>query len=128
MPFLVHLLHLSFIGGQRVRLRKVEEVVREIEQLTQEEGLDYIYFVDDIFNHPLFYSESLCREMVRKRIRVRWSAFVNPGFLSEDLLKWMKEAGCVGVELGTDSGSPRMLRNYKKILYLKRYPSCFKTL
>ena len=26
----------------------------------------------------------------------------------------MKEAGCVGIEFGTDSGSPRMLENYKK--------------
>jgi radical SAM superfamily enzyme YgiQ (UPF0313 family) len=102
------------LEGKEVRLRKVEEVAREIEQLTQEEGLDYIYFVDDIFNYPPSYTESLCREMVRHRINVRWSAFVNPGFLSEELLKWMKEAGCVGIEFGTDSGSPRMLRNYKK--------------
>jgi radical SAM superfamily enzyme YgiQ (UPF0313 family) len=26
----------------------------------------------------------------------------------------MKEAGCEGIEFGTDSGSPRMLENYKK--------------
>jgi radical SAM superfamily enzyme YgiQ (UPF0313 family) len=26
----------------------------------------------------------------------------------------MKEAGCVGIEFGTDSGSPRMLKNYRK--------------
>jgi radical SAM superfamily enzyme YgiQ (UPF0313 family) len=26
----------------------------------------------------------------------------------------MKEAGCNGIEFGTDSGSPRMLENYKK--------------
>ncbi len=107
------------LEGKEVRLRKVEEVVREIEQLTQEEEVDYLYFVDDIFNYPPFYTESLCREMVRKRIRVRWSVFVNPGFLSEDLLKWMKEAGCVGIEFGTDSGSPKMLRNYKKSFTLK---------
>jgi radical SAM superfamily enzyme YgiQ (UPF0313 family) len=29
-------------------------------------------------------------------------------------LKWMGEAGCVGIEFGTDSGSPRMLENYRK--------------
>ncbi len=102
------------LEGREVRLRKAGEVVREIEQLSREEGLDYIYFVDDIFNYPPSYTESLCREMIRKRISVRWSAFVSPGFLDEDLLKWMKEAGCVGVEFGTDSGSPRMIRNYKK--------------
>jgi biotin synthase-like enzyme len=52
--------------------------------------------------------------MVRRKVDVKWSAFINPGFLNVTLLKWMKEAGCVGIEFGTDSGSQRMLENYKK--------------
>src|SRR4030043_324835 len=102
------------LEGKEVRLRKIEEVVEETDQLTREQGIDYIYFVDDIFNYPPSYAEALCREMVRKKVNARWSAFVNPGFLTETLLKWMKEAGCVGIEFGTDSGSDRMLKNYKK--------------
>jgi len=101
------------LEGKKVRLRKTEEVVEEIHHLV-EEGVDYIYFVDDIFNYPPSYAEVLCREMVRRKVDVKWSAFINPGFLNETLLKWMKEAGCVGIEFGTDSGSPRMLENYKK--------------
>jgi radical SAM superfamily enzyme YgiQ (UPF0313 family) len=101
------------LEGKKVRLRKTEEVVDEIYRLVKE-GVDYIYFVDDIFNYPPSYAESLCREMARKKVDVKWSAFVHPGFLNEALLQWMKEAGCVGIEFGTDSGSPRMLGNYKK--------------
>jgi len=101
------------LEGKKVRLRKTEEVVEEIHHLV-EEGVDYIYFVDDIFNYPPSYAEALCREIVQRKFDVKWSAFVNPGFLNETLLQWMKEAGCVGIEFGTDSGSPRMLENYKK--------------
>ena len=101
------------LEGKRVRLRKQEEVVEEIYRLT-EEGVDYIYFVDDIFNYPPSVAEDLCREMIRRKIDVKWSAFVSPGFLNEELLQRMKEAGCVGIEFGTDSGSPRMLENYRK--------------
>jgi radical SAM superfamily enzyme YgiQ (UPF0313 family) len=101
------------LEGNKVRLRKTEEVMEEIQHL-MEEGVDYIYFVDDIFNYPPSYAEALCREMVQRKIDVKWSAFVNPGFLDEKLLQWMKEAGCVGIEFGTDAGSPRMLENYKK--------------
>jgi radical SAM superfamily enzyme YgiQ (UPF0313 family) len=101
------------LEGKGVRLRKTEEVAEEIHHLT-EEGMDYIYFVDDIFNYPPSYAEALCREMVRRKVDVKWSAFVSPGFLKETLLQWMKEAGCVGIEFGTDSGSPQMLENYKK--------------
>lgn len=101
------------LEGKKVRLRKTEEVVDEIQRLA-EEGVDYIYFVDDIFNYPPADAEALCREMVRKKIAVKWSAFVNPSFLNETLLHWMREAGCDGIEFGTDSGSPRMLKSYKK--------------
>jgi radical SAM superfamily enzyme YgiQ (UPF0313 family) len=101
------------LEGKKVRLRKTAEVVDEIQHLV-EEGVDYVYFVDDIFNYPPADAEALCREMVRRKIDVKWSAFVNPSFLNEALLQWMKEAGCVGIEFGTDSGSSRMLENYKK--------------
>jgi radical SAM superfamily enzyme YgiQ (UPF0313 family) len=101
------------LEGKKVRLRKTEEVVEEIRQL-MEEGVDYIYFVDDIFNYPPTFVEALCREMILRKIDVKWSAFVNPGFLNETLLQWMKEAGCEGIEFGTDSGSPRMLKHYRK--------------
>jgi radical SAM superfamily enzyme YgiQ (UPF0313 family) len=101
------------LEGKKVRLRETEEVVDEIQHLV-EEGVDYVYFVDDIFNYPPSFAEALCREMVRRKVEVKWSAFVNPSFLNETLLRWMKEAGCVGIEFGTDSGSPRMLENYKK--------------
>jgi radical SAM superfamily enzyme YgiQ (UPF0313 family) len=107
------------LEGKEVRLRKTEEVVEELRRLAQDEGVDYVYFVDDIFNYPISYAEALCREMIRRSVKIKWSAFVNPGFLTKDLLKWMGEAGCVGIEFGTDSGSPRMLKNYKKSFNLE---------
>ncbi len=102
------------LEGKKVRLREVDEVIEEIRHLIQDQGTDYIYFVDDIFNYPPSFAEKLCRRIAEEKLKVKWSAFVNPGFLSENLLKWMKEAGCVGVEFGTDSGSDRMLKNYMK--------------
>jgi radical SAM superfamily enzyme YgiQ (UPF0313 family) len=101
------------LEGKKVRLRKTEDVVEEIQQLVKE-GVDYLYFVDDILNYPPAFAEALCQEMVRRKVDVKWSAFVNPGFLSETLLQRMKEAGCDGIEFGTDSGSPRMLESYRK--------------
>jgi radical SAM superfamily enzyme YgiQ (UPF0313 family) len=101
------------LEGKEIRLRKTEDVVEEVQHLV-EEGVDYLYFVDDIFNYPPSYAEALCQEMVRRKVHVRWSAFVNPSFLNETLLQRMKEAGCDGIEFGTDSGSPRMLESYQK--------------
>ena len=102
------------LEGKTVRVRAVEEVVQELRHLVEDLKADHIYFVDDIFNYPAAYAEELCRRMIDEDLKVRWSAFVHPGFLNENLLKWMKEAGCTGVEFGTDSGSAVMLKNYGK--------------
>jgi len=101
------------LEGKKVRLRKADDVVEEIQHLV-EEGVDYLYFVDDIFNYPPSYAEALCQEMVRRKVHVKWSAFVSPSFLNETMLQKMREAGCEGIEFGTDSGSPRMLESYRK--------------
>ena len=67
------------LEGKKVRLRKTEEVVEEIHHLV-EEGVDYIYFVDDIFNYPPSYAEALCREMVRRKVECQMECFCQSGF------------------------------------------------
>jgi len=102
------------LEGKKPRFREVEDVIGEIGQLAEAHGIDYVYFVDDIFNYPMAYAEQMCREMAKTQLKVKWTAFVNPGFVTRDLLMEMKGAGCAGIEFGTDSGSPRMLKNLRK--------------
>jgi radical SAM superfamily enzyme YgiQ (UPF0313 family) len=101
------------LEGQRVRLRPIFEIVREIGELVTA-GIDYLYFVDDIFNYPPEFAASLCRAMTETRLAVRWSAFINPGFIDRPLLETMAAAGCDAVEFGSESGSPVMLKNLGK--------------
>jgi len=102
------------LEGSSVRMRPPEEVLQELRALEEGHGVDYVYFVDDIFNFPRDYALGLCRSMADKGIGVKWTAFVNPGYVDEELIAAMKEAGCTGVEFGTDSGSPAMLRRLGK--------------
>jgi len=102
------------LEGTRLRLRDVDDVIAEIRQLVEGYRSEYIYFVDDIFNYPMEFAERLCRAMIAAGLPVRWSAFINPAFITPDLVRLMVEAGCDAVEFGTDSGSPAMLRNLGK--------------
>lgn len=101
------------LEGTRVRSRPVPDVVAELRELT-EAGIDYVYFVDDIFNYPVDYALQLCRAIRDDRLSFNWSAFINPGFVTKELLDGMLEAGCDAVEFGSDSGSPAMLQNMGK--------------
>jgi radical SAM superfamily enzyme YgiQ (UPF0313 family) len=102
------------LEGKRCRTREVIEVVQELKQLQTEHGVDYIYFVDDIFNYPGDYTAALCREMIAHKVAVKWTAFVNPRFLTVELCALMAQAGCQGLELGIDAGSQKMLKAYGK--------------
>jgi radical SAM superfamily enzyme YgiQ (UPF0313 family) len=102
------------LEGKRVRVREVQDVVREMQGLQEDYGVDYCYFVDDIFNYPPDYTEALLREMIAQGVKMRWTAFVNPRFLTPEITVLMAEAGCQGVELGVDSGSSKILKGYRK--------------
>jgi len=108
-----------FLEGKEVMVKDVGVVVRELNELQSEQGIDYVYFVDNIFNYPPEHTEALCREMIAQGVRMRWTAFVNPKFLTPAIAELMVRAGCDGVELGADSASPRILAIYRKAFGLK---------
>jgi radical SAM superfamily enzyme YgiQ (UPF0313 family) len=113
-PFSCIYCNYPLLNGHRVRLRPIHDVITEIRSLVDDHGVSYLYFVDDIFNYPPDFAEELCRTMTRERIAVSWSAFVNPGFVTPQLVEAMVAAGCDAVEFGSESGSASMLRSLGK--------------
>jgi len=102
------------LEGRHVRLRPVSDIIAEIRQLVEQDGVEYIYFVDDIFNYPVDFAAALCQAMIAAQLPVRWTAFINPGHLPDYLLELMLKAGCDALEFGTESGSDLMLKNLGK--------------
>ena len=102
------------LEGCVIRLRPVGEILTEIRTLVHDCGVSYLYFVDDIFNYPPDFASKLCRGMKAEKLPVNWSAFINPDFITHELMDDMLAAGCDAVEFGSDSGSPLMLKNLRK--------------
>ncbi len=92
------------LEGERLRLREPREIVDELEFIIEEHGIDYVFFVDDIFNVPQNHARGICEEIIRRGLLVKWSCFATPKEMSSELATIMKRAGCVGVEFGTDGG------------------------
>ena len=57
-----------------------------------------------------------CEIMIRDGYsrRVKWAAQVRVDALNRDLLKLMKEAGCIHLECGFETASDRLLKNVNK--------------
>ncbi|MDD2540158.1 MAG: radical SAM protein [Desulfuromonadaceae bacterium] len=102
------------LEGRSMRLRPIADIIAEIRALVDDFGVSYLYFVDDIFNYPPDFAAQLCRAMTTAKLPVNWSAFINPDFITAELMDDMIAAGCDAVEFGSDSGSPLMLKNMRK--------------
>lgn len=101
------------IEGDRIRRRSPQRVVSELRQW-REAGFSRIYFVDNTFNMPPSYAESLCCRMADADLGFSWRAIVYPKGLTPSLVKAMKAAGCTEVSLGFESGSTEILRSMNK--------------
>lgn len=101
------------IEGRKVRLRNPESVCDEIESLL-EYGIDNLFFVDNTFNFPIDHARDICREIINRRLPVKWSCYANPKFITTELVETMLDAGCTGLEFGSDAANDTMLAGLGK--------------
>ena len=105
--------------GRRVRLRNAKLVVDEM-QMVQELGFKEIYIEDDLltFNHA--HVNAICDEILNRGLKIKWNAFSRVDTVTRELVKKMKEAGCVGLLFGVESGNQEILDRVKKKITLKK--------
>ncbi len=104
----------GFLNGKALRLRTPERVVDEIESLVRDHGVESFTFVDSVFNIPRRHAEEICREIVRRGLRVRWSAWFNERGLTREFVELARDAGCRNVILSPDAFSDETLRRLGK--------------
>ena len=103
------------IEGAGCRLRPSAEVVDEIAEVAATVGPRAFEFVDSTFNVPADHAIAICREIIRRRLRVTLTAMgVNPLDTSEELFALMKEAGFRSLMITPEAANDIMLRNLRK--------------
>lgn len=99
---------------------EIQEVKNRIPGITFE-------FVDSTFNSPLKHAIDICKEIIRRDLKVRLRTMgVNPGEVTEQLIVLMKEAGFTQIDCTPDSASAQMIKNYKKNFSKNRLINCAK--
>lgn len=104
-----------FLSGNRLRMRSPSDVVDEIEYLVKEHGLKHLCFVDPMFNFPPSHAVDICREIIRRGVKINWGAWFNEHHLDEELVKLSIEAGCDGFSFSPDGITHKGLKALNKI-------------
>ncbi|MGZ3417164.1 MAG: B12-binding domain-containing radical SAM protein [Polyangiales bacterium] len=102
------------LEGRKVRVRDPEAVAAELEGLARTPGVTHAFFVDSVFNVPPAHARAVCDAIIARGSPIPWVGYVSPVALDDALVSAMARAGCVGAEIGTDTGSANMLRRLRK--------------
>ena len=105
--------------GAKVRYLSPKKVVDELEYLSSL-NFDQINIADDIFTTSKRHCLAVCDEIMRRKIKAKWSAFARVDTVSREVLGKMKEAGCGVVSFGVESGNRDILKTIKKGITLEQ--------
>jgi radical SAM superfamily enzyme YgiQ (UPF0313 family) len=95
--------------GRRYTYRSAKNVVDELEELIVKYGFDRIWFADDVFTINRERTIALCKEILNRGLKFKWSCLTRADRVDEEMLKLMKKAGCEQIFYGLESGAQEML-------------------
>lgn len=102
--------------GRKVRFRSPESIVNEILYVRERFGLIYFSLRDDTFTVDRHRTIEFCRLLIERRVSILWNCQSRVTALDDEVLTWMKRAGCECIQLGVESGSPRILAQLGKTI------------
>lgn len=101
------------VFGNRFRTRSAENIVDEVEKV-QELGYDRIWFADDCFTLNRKRLIDICDEITRRGIGISWECLSRVDTIDSETATKMREAGCIRLYFGIESGNDQVLRLMQK--------------
>ena len=100
--------------GRRYRMRSPKNVVGELEYLQRTFGARQFTFYDDAFTVDQKRAAEICTEIKNRKMKIEWDCETRVDMVTKELLRTMKEAGCIAVWFGVESGSQQVLDAMRK--------------
>ena len=100
----------------RLRIRPVEAVMRELDDLHRRFGVTTVGFVDANFPPTRAYGMEFARQMVASGLsrRIRWFTEIRVDLVDEELIGTLAQAGLSLVQFGVESGDASVLAGMDK--------------
>jgi len=95
------------------RSNSAEYVYEHMKYLRERFGIRHVSIYDDLFTVDRKRVMSLCERLATEQIGVQFNCAVRVGYTDDGLLEGLKEAGCLMVSVGIESGDPKQLERLK---------------
>lgn len=110
----------SLFWKRRYRLKSPQKIVEEILHWNTRFGIRSFRFSHDAFTVNNKLVHQVCDELDRVGLKISWTCTSRADCISEELIERMVRSGMDRIELGVETGSPRMQKIINKNLDLNR--------
>ncbi|HIJ96291.1 MAG TPA: radical SAM protein [Desulfuromonadales bacterium] len=112
-PSACHFCSSPAFWGRKVRFRSPHSIVEEIAYIRQKFGVIYFSIRDDTFTADRARVMEFC-SLLMQQPPILWNCQSRVTAIDEELIIAMKRAGCECIQLGVESGAPRILQQLGK--------------
>jgi radical SAM superfamily enzyme YgiQ (UPF0313 family) len=95
------------------RYNSAAYIYEHMKYLRKKFGVRHINIYDDLFTANRQRIVELCDKLTRFPLGINFNCAVRVGYTDDELLRMLKEAGCLMVSLGIESADPQMLARHK---------------
>lgn len=103
-----------------IRLRSDESIIEELKLLNKNYHIPFFYFADELLMSSEERTIKFCKSLMKSNLKINWICSGRLNYAKTDVLKIMKEAGCVFIYYGIEAFDDQVLRNMNKSLSIKQ--------
>jgi anaerobic magnesium-protoporphyrin IX monomethyl ester cyclase len=96
------------------RYRSPTHMADELELLNKVYQVKHLVFADDSFSLNREAAIELCREIIRRKLKIAFHVTTRVDAVDEEMLHLLKQAGCYEIAYGIETGSPKLLKKMNK--------------
>ena len=96
--------------GKSLRFRSPRSMINELRDLQNRYGIIYFSIRDDTFTSDRKRVIEFCQLMLQERLYILWNCQSRVNAVDEEMLLWLRRAGCDCIQYGLESGSPAVLK------------------
>jgi radical SAM superfamily enzyme YgiQ (UPF0313 family) len=98
-----------------------------VDQLTllYQQGITFFFVSDDTFTLKKKRVIEICRKILDKGLSITWVAISRVNLVDEEILCWMRMAGCIQISYGVESGSETIRKKLNKQIRTDQIKSAF---
>ena len=124
-PFPCKFCGVQDVSGAKFRHITADRIVDRVEWMKDKYNIAGIYFREDNFTVSLKRVEEFCDLVIDKGIDIKWACESRVNKLSPKIIEKMAKSGCVGLYVGAESGSNRVLDIMQKLETREDYEEKF---